>query len=165
VDFWSSFYITCLLWIFLTKSIEVVIKAMTSIAVNITAQLVKSKSLPASMPYLIATSALTVTATIKDTIVIPAAVPMARRFLFFWAGFRLFMRLKITMVAMPAVSEYTTDSATGLTLAKIADRVVGVVMLNDTFWVCCSTRPVQALKIAHSPCPIMFELDMAVVVW
>ncbi len=64
-------------------NIEVVIKAMASIAVNITAQLVKSKSLPTSMPYPITAIALTMIARIRDTIVIPAAVPMARRFLLF----------------------------------------------------------------------------------
>ncbi len=58
---------------------------------------------------------------------------MTRIFLFFWAGFLLLIRLKIIMVAIPAVSEYTTDSATGLTLKKTAFSVVGVVMLNDTF--------------------------------
>lgn len=64
-------------------NIEVAINVMASIAVNITAQLVKSKSLPTSMPYPIAATALTVIATIRDAIVIPVAVPMARRFLFF----------------------------------------------------------------------------------
>lgn len=86
-------------------SVDVTINAIASMEVNITAQLVKSKSLLTSMPYAIATLALTVAATIMDTIVIPTAVPMARRFLRFCAGFRLFMRLKVIMVPMPAISE------------------------------------------------------------
>lgn len=57
------------------------------------------------------------------------------------------------------------DSATGLTLMKTAFRVVGAVILKDTAWVFCSTRPVQALKIAQSPCPIILTVDIAADVW
>jgi threonine/homoserine/homoserine lactone efflux protein len=43
--------------------------------------------------------------------------------------------------------------------------VVGPVMLKDAafvFWLIC---PVQNLKIAHSPWPIVFAVVMVVVVW
>ena len=86
-------------------SVEAVRKAMASMVVNMTAQLVKSMSLAISMPYPIAALTLMMAATIRDIVVIPAAVAMARWFLRFCAGFLLLTRLSTIMVAMPAVSE------------------------------------------------------------
>ena len=59
---------------------EIVKNAAASIAVNMTAQLVKSNSLKMSMPYPIAMIELTTAATINDIVVTQTPEIMARRF-------------------------------------------------------------------------------------